>query len=324
MYDIITIGDTTIDTFIHLSEALVNCTIDHDQCMLCINYADKIPVEETLWTVAGNSANAAVGFSRLGFKTGIYTHVGDDDPGGQVARQFRQEQVSREYLKIDQGKKTNHSTVLNFKGERTIFVYHVRRDYHLPKFGETKWIYLSSMAPGSEVIFPALIQYLEKKGAELVYQPGTFQLRYGAKEPAALLQRTEILAVNKEEAMVYTSQKHEVTIKNLLLAVLKLGPQVAVITDGPKGAYTSDGHEFWFLAADRSVPRIEATGAGDSFATAFTAARMAGLDLPTALRWGTLNSQSVIQKIGPQAGLLTRRQMAMALKTDRRLKPKRL
>lgn len=324
MYDVITIGDTTIDTFIQLNEALVNCTIDHDQCLLCVNYADKIPVEETLWTVAGNSANAAVGLARLGFKTGIYTHVGDDDAGKQVAHQFQKEKVGREYLKVDPGQKTNHSTVLNFRGERTIFVYHIHRDYQLPKLDQTRWIYLSSMAQGSEVIFPALAKYLEKNGTKLVYQPGTFQLRYGAKKSDLLLQQTEILAVNKEEAMLYTGQRHEVTIKNLLLAVMKLGPKMALVTDGPKGAYACDGYEFWFLAADPRVPRVEATGAGDSFTTGLTAARMQNLPIPEALRWGTLNSQSVIQKIGPQAGLLTKRRMDEALKKDRRLKPERL
>lgn len=321
-YDIITIGDTTIDTFIKLSEATVNCTIDHDQCLLCVNYADKIPVEETLWAVAGNSTNAAVGFSRLGFKTAIYTHIGNDDSGNLVTKTLRGEGVNREYILTDRNRRTNHSTVINFKGERTIFVYHVQRAYQLPKLGQTSWIYLSSMAQGSESIFPALVKYLEKNGRKLVYQPGTFQLRYGAKKSLALLHQTEILAVNKEEAMLYTGQKYEATIKNLLLAVLKLGPKLTLVTNGPKGVYASDGHEFWFLAADPKVPRLEATGAGDSFTTGFTAARMQNLPIPEALRWGTLNSQSVIQYIGPQAGLLTKQQMEQALKKDRYLKPR--
>lgn len=324
MYDIITIGDTQIDTFIQLKEAIVNCEMNHSQCMLCVNYADKIPVEETLWTVAGNSANAAVGFARLGFKTAFYTHIGDEDFGSLVKKTLRREKVSREYLAVDKGKKTNHSTVLNFKGERTIFVYHVHRDYRLPSMGQTKWIYLSSMAKGSEKVFNSLVQYLKKNATKLVYQPGTFQLRHGAQKTKELLEHTEIFAVNKEEAMLYTGQKFEVTIKNLLLAVLKLGPKIVFITDGPKGAYASDGQEFWFLKADPSVPRIEATGAGDSFTTAFTAARILGKSLSEALQWGTHNSQSVIQTIGPQAGLLTKRQLQIVLRHDRVLKPERI
>lgn len=324
MYDIITIGDTQIDTFIQLKEAIVNCEMNHGQCMLCVRYADKIPVEETLWTVAGNSANAAVGFARLGLKTGIYTHIGEDDSGHQILRQFRREKVKREFIKIDKGNRSNHSTVLNFKGERTIFVYHAPRNYRLTPLGDVRWIYLSSMAYGSEVIFDDLVKMFGKHPLKLVYQPGTHQLRFGAKKAKPLLRHTEILVVNKEEAILYTEQKHETLVKNLLVAMLKLGPKIAVITDGPTGAYASDGQEFWFLKADPSVPRIEATGAGDSFTTAFTAARMLDRTLPEALQWGTHNSQSVIQTIGPQAGLLTKRQLQIALKHDRVLRPERI
>ena len=51
MYDIISLGDSTLDTFVQLNEAMVNCSINKASCQFCFNYADKIPV--TSWaTVA--------------------------------------------------------------------------------------------------------------------------------------------------------------------------------------------------------------------------------------------------------------------------------
>jgi sugar/nucleoside kinase (ribokinase family) len=48
------------------------------------------------------------------------------------------------------------------------------------------------------------------------------------------------------------------------------------------------------------------TGAGDAFASTITAALALGENLETALRWAPINSMSVVQKLGAQAGLLNR------------------
>ena len=61
-------------------------------------------------------------------------------------------------------------------------------------------------------------------------------------------------------------------------------------------------------------PRIEATGAGDAFTTAYIAALIHGLSHAEALTWGPINAGSVVQQVGPQAGLLTRHKMEAQLK----------
>jgi ribokinase len=53
-------------------------------------------------------------------------------------------------------------------------------------------------------------------------------------------------------------------------------------------------------------PPVDRTGAGDSFASTFTAAIALGKSPAEALTWGPVNSMSVVQYIGAQAGLLTR------------------
>jgi len=82
-----------------------------------------------------------------------------------------------------------------------------------------------------------------------------------------------------------------------------------VITDGPKGAYAFDSNtrktNFMPPYPDPAPP-LERTGAGDACSSTITAALALGLPLETALAWGPINSMSVVQKIGAQAGLLTR------------------
>jgi sugar/nucleoside kinase (ribokinase family) len=77
-----------------------------------------------------------------------------------------------------------------------------------------------------------------------------------------------------------------------------------VITDGREGSYSFDGTNFWKLS-EFPGDRVEATGAGDSFATAVCAALFHGESIEEAMVWGSINSASVVHEIGPQAGLLT-------------------
>jgi len=75
MFDLISIGDCVVDTFIPLTDAKI---INSDgEAMLAMRFGDKIPVGDSVSIVAGNAANNAVGSSRLGLKTAIYTNVGD-------------------------------------------------------------------------------------------------------------------------------------------------------------------------------------------------------------------------------------------------------
>ena len=80
-FDLITIGDSTIDTFIKILDASVECNINRKDCKICLPYGGKVPVEAIEYAVAGNAANVAVGAKRLGLSVAIYTNPGDDDQG---------------------------------------------------------------------------------------------------------------------------------------------------------------------------------------------------------------------------------------------------
>ncbi len=307
MYDLLTIGDCMIDSFHLLDDGEIDvlCSMDSQQCQLCMTYADKIPVRELVRMVAGNPANNVIGATRLGMRSAIYTVIGDDDGSHMIREQLHNEGVALDYIIAEPGKSSNYSTVLSFKGERTILVYHVPRTYRLPAMQATKWVYLTSMGKGGETIFADLARYLRETKAKLVYQPGTFQLRLGSTPARELLQLAELVIMNKQEAQEYLKLP-DGEPKELLTGLLLLGPKTTVVTDGTQGSYAAIDGKAWFLGVRPDVPRKESTGAGDAYATGFAVARMLDYPVPEAMRWGTFNAEAVIQQIGPQAGLLTR------------------
>ena len=320
-FDIISVGDTTLDIFLDLEEASVACDIDQQNCKLQLSYADKIPVKKVTHVPGvGNAANNAVGSSRLGLSTALYTILGDDATGHEALEYLKSQGVADDFIQRDKKNGTNFSAVLNYEAERTILVFHEHRTYGLPEdLPNAQWMYFSSLAAGHEVLHEEIPAYIARSGAKLGFNPGTFQLKEGKETLAPVLQATELFILNREEGQRLLDQRIG-DIKELLSALHALGPTMVIVTDGPEGAYAYDGGTYYFQAI-LDGPVIERTGAGDSFSTGCIAALVHGHDLKEALRWGTINSQSVLQYIGAQEGLLTMEQMRKTLADNPQLQP---
>ncbi len=310
MFDIISIGDATIDTFLFIHDIEIK-NIDGKQKAI-LNWGDKLPVDKMYRTVAGNAANNAVGSARLGLKAAYYTVLAHDTGGREIVYKLKKEGVSDRYIVIDEKQGTNASFVVSFNGERTILVHHEHRNYKLPNLVPAHWVYLTSMGEGFEKIYKDLAKYLDKYKVKLGFNPGTFQLRKGAKFNAEMLKRTDVLSLNVEEAQGWVGDLDRDPEK-LCKALAALGPKAIALTDGRKGAY-SYSEEGFYYCPEFPGPRLEATGAGDSFTTAYIAGLIHGKTHKEALSWGPINAGSVVQQVGPQAGLLSQHEIEIRLK----------
>lgn len=310
MLDIISIGDATIDTFLLIHDIEIKNINGSQKAIL--NWGDKLPVDEFYRTVAGNAANNAVGSSRLGLKTAFYTVLAHDMGGREIVHKMEKEGVSSRYIEKNDRHPTNASTVLSFQGERTIFVYHEHRKYKLPNLVPSSWVYLTSMGVGFEKIHKDLVKYIDKYKVRLGFNPGTFQLRAGVKVNEPILKRTDLLSLNVEEAQSWVGE-HGRDPEALCKHLVKLGPKAVALTDGRSGAYSFSQEGFYYIP-EYPGPKLEATGAGDAFTTAYISALFYGLPHKEALRWAPVNAGSVVQQIGPQAGLLTRAEIEKYLK----------
>lgn len=315
-YDFVAIGDTVTDAFIKLKEAHVNCNVKNDTCEICMKFADKIPYEfvEVVKAV-GNSANAAVSTARLGIQSAILTNIGNDTNGTEAVEEFKKNNVGTDLISIQKGKKTNYHYVLWFEADRTILIKHEDFEYKLPEFKEPKWIYLSSLGEHSLPFHQTIGEYLKNHpNVKLAFQPGTYQMKFGTEALKEIYARTEIFFCNVEEAERILKIE-ETDIKILLQKIHALGPKIVVITDGPKGAYASDGTNIYFHPPyPDPKPPYERTGAGDAFSSTFTGAVMLGKDVGVAMSWAGINSMAVVQEIGAQKGLLSREKLLEYLK----------
>lgn len=312
--DFLAIGDIVTDTFIELQDATVNCDINKDNCQICMRFGDKIPYRDAITIDAvGNSPNATVAAHRLGLRSAILTEIGDDQTGTDCMTALHAEGVSTEYVRVHTGKKTNHHYVLSYDAERTILIKHTEFPYVLPQFPHNPtWVYLSSLGNTSLPYQKEIATWLAAHpDIKLAFQPGTFQIEM-SDELTDLYTASEVFFCNREEAkrILHIDAKEEPEITDLLSKMHQKGPRIVVITDGPQGAYASDGTKHWFMPPyPDPKPPLDRTGAGDSFSSTFTSALALGMDIPKALMWGPINSMSVVQEMGAQKGLLSREKL---------------
>ena len=131
----------------------------------------------------------------------------------------------------------------------------------------------------------------------------------GKERLSKIYSSAEVVACNKEEAERIL-EIGETNIKELLEKMCGLGPKIALITDGPSGAYAFDGTKMLKVPMypDQSPP-ANRTGAGDAMTSTFVVALALGKSIEEALLWGPVNSMSVVQHVGAQKGLLTRAEL---------------
>lgn len=307
--DVLAIGDVVTDAFIKLFDDKALVMEDENGPKLVMPFATKLPFEKAIILEGvGNAGNASVAFARLGLKSGLISNVGEDDYGRNIIRALKKQKVDTRFLHINNDKASNYHYVLWYKDERTILIKHEEYEYSWPKFRASdipRWVYFSSISKNALNYHNQVADWLEDHPeVKLAFQPGTFQMEAGIEKMKRIYARSEVLVLNREEASLVTGGEKE-DLHNLFDRMHHLGPKIAVITDGPDGAYASDGeNRFAMPNYPDPAPPLERTGAGDSFASTFVAALMHGATIEAALLWAPINSMSVVQKIGAQAGLL--------------------
>ncbi|USN88103.1 MAG: carbohydrate kinase family protein [Candidatus Nomurabacteria bacterium] len=313
-YDFVAVGDIVIDAFIELNKDAADVSQDMDTGRMTLHmpFGSKLPYDNVeVVNAVGNSPNAAVSAHRLGLRSALVTNLGQDRNGKDCLNALRTEGVHTDYVKLHEGKETNYHYVLRYGPERTILIKHEVFPYSLPDFATPpRYLYFSSVGEHGVPFHHEIAAYIKEHDTKLVFQPGTFQLKLGFDELKDLYEVTNIFFCNKEEAQELL-KTDEGNIPTLIRKLKDVGLVLPVITDGPHGAYVVDeDDQAWHMPMyPDPKPPVDRTGAGDSFASTFTAAIALGKTPAEALTWGPINSMSVVQYIGAQKGLLTRDQL---------------
>ena len=317
MFDLIIIGSIIRDIIFKTNDSKVpsrGCEGIEHQSLICFRYGAKIDPDEAFFTFGGGGNNTAISFTRLGIKAVLLSKIGKDGTGELIVERLKKEKVDTKLVKIDKKLHTALSFIIVGKyGERTIFPYAGASGNinlsptDIKKLSKTRWIYLTTLRNRSQKILPKINSLIKKNKIKLAFNPGSTELEKGFNYLKNTLKNTEVLILNKEEAIQLIScceKLRDDKPHSLLLSLKKYGSKIIVITDGENGAWASKDNSIFYIPAYKNKV-VEKTGAGDAFGSGFVAGLIRFNSVKKALELGNINATSAISKFGSCEGLLT-------------------
>lgn len=338
---IITVGGATFDMFVKAHDQAIMRLKDQHHCLdyLCLDYGGKVKVDEIRETFGGGATNTAVGFSRMGFDVCFSGKIGSLY-GDRVLANLSDEGVNTAFAKMTKKDKTGFSVILNtFEGDRTVLAYgganrfFTGKDLPLSEMASADLIFLNHLAHSGSRVPHEILTFLKSHPyVKLAWNPGHEQIEQGIGKWKALLQRTDYLFMNKEEASRFSRLAFEPAgnkqddpnchihapksflppyaddVTEILTRFSNSGVKQVIITDGRNGAQATDGKRLYFCPVI-THKRVDTLGAGDAFATGYTSGSLLGNDIKDCLKFGMLNASHVVSYFGAQEGLLHREKM---------------
>lgn len=314
----LSVGGAAYDLFVEIDAPM---TVKKGNDVIEIPVGSKITIAGAHETCGGGAANTSTGLARLGLKAKFSGVVGADKWGERMLAQLNESGVDTSDATVVENEMTGFSVILLLpNGERTI-LHHAGVNSHLDDVtfardavADVDAVYLNRLSDEACEIQNDIAAFiLAHPETHLTWNPGGCQIKDGmqATDAAALLKVTDLLLLNKEEALAFTGKTD---VKSAMEALRDAGATTVCVTDGKNGAIGLDATGAYQIPCKEGVTVVDTTGAGDAFGSAATWALLTGNELPFALKAGTLNAASVVSAIGAQAGLLTDTEINLALR----------
>ena len=352
---ILVIGGATLDNIITYEEmeTMVHKRREGETSYLLLEEGAKIEVTEQCSFSGGGATNTAVSFQRLGFDATLFCKIGQDNAGQFLMDELSQFGVDTSLVARSNQVGTASSFVVpSLQGDRTVFAYRganatiMPDELPLDAIAEYDLIYITSLSKQSAECLPDIVSTAKQHQVPVAINPGISQLKLGGGFLKDALDGIEILLLNYEEAQQFMQSlmkldkadqysggamldvAEQVTptfnLKHFFREVMALGPSIVVVTNGQEGVYVATEDRLYFHGG-LDVEVVNTLGAGDSFSSSFVGALQLDVDVCDAMRWGVINSASVIQHPDAKTGLLSKdailQQMTKLSKQACRIKP---
>jgi ribokinase len=342
----LTFGSATIDVIaIVPDEDIERMTMTNaTSSFLLLEEGRKIDVSSITSSVGGGATNAGVALARLGFSTQTFIRTGSDLEGKEVTEKLASEGIDTSLIIQDNTMPTGKAimvtshvcnpTIFTNRGANTALL---EKEIKPEVFADQHLVYVASLSGNSAACLTHIVRFGKASGAFVATNPGIRQLTYWAGDMVKALQYVDLISMNTVEAeqlalsllpkinriqntpenvegpVLLNSGLAGWSLADFVAEVCKLGPKIVLVTNGAEGAYagTREGIEF-YPAGKAAVGNT--AGAGDSFATTFSAYASVGEDILTCLKSASANALSVIAAPDTHSGLLTEAELAKTVK----------
>lgn len=351
---VLTIGSAMIDTIAVVDDDLIErmSMNNADRAFLLLEEGRKTEAAVISTHAGGGAINSAVSFARLGFSVTTLVKLGRDARAHTIRDALHAEGVSPAMI-VDTDAAGTGASVLISAHERNAAIFTFRGANSLLKSSELPAngfshdiVYIAGLSDRSADIFPEIVDRAASHGAFIAANPGIRQLAARGDAFQKALSKISLLSMNREEAAAllprltalhpkpsrrysppvkedamdlmrrgFSAYGFEMALPHFCEALLALGPQCILVTDGKRGAYAAGGDEIVFCPSLASNV-VGTAGAGDAFTSTFTALYANGAAPGEALQYAATNASSVVGFADTQSGLLKRNALDAARTSD--------
>jgi sugar/nucleoside kinase (ribokinase family) len=316
-YDVVGIGNAIVDVIARVNEAFLGRTGVERGIMTLIDtarartlYAAMGPAREVS---GGSAANTIAGLAALGARTAYVGKVKDDQLGAIFAHDLRAQGADYDtpLAPGDHAAETGRCLVMvTPDGERSMSTYLGVSEFLGPadvdegQMARAKWIFLEGYrfdGPESHAAFAKAIGAAKRAGGKVaVTLSDPFCVERHRAAFRTMVRGADLLVANEHELKaLYETESLEAA-----MTLAEAEAPIVACTVGARGVHVLAGGARVHAAAV-ATEVVDATGAGDLFASGFLWGILEGADWLTAARMGNIAAAEVISHLGarPEADL---------------------
>ncbi|BDR52178.1 2-dehydro-3-deoxygluconokinase [Bombiscardovia nodaiensis] len=269
-------------------------------------------------SIAGAELNVAVGLTRLGRKVVYLTRVGQDPFGVKIREFLQREGIDDSQLKVD----PHHSTGFMLKSKVTQgdpATAYWRAGSAASALGpsDIEQVDLSgitllhltgilpALSPSAAQVTRALMDKAHSDGVFVSFDPNLRPALWESQEAMCstmrdLCSRADLVlpGIGEGEQLFGVSK-----IEEIGQAFVRNGAHYAVVKDGPRGAYATDGTHAVYVPAFVVSKVVDTVGAGDGFAAGLLSALLEGQTFGQAMERACAIGAMQTQVVSDNEGL---------------------
>jgi len=275
--------------------------------------------------LAGAELNTAIGFARLGLRSGWVSKVGNDAFGTYIAKQLQNEHVNTEQILVDDRYPTGFqlkSKVLEGDPEVQYFrkgsaASHLSvEDFNEAYFLAARHLHLTgiplALSDKTREFATHALSFMKKMGKTISFDPNL--------RPALWKSQSEMITVINEtafqadyvlpgihEGKILTGYENPADIAKFYL---DKGVKLVVVKLGGEGAFYKTAANEALVSGFKVPEVVDTVGAGDGFAVGVVSGLLEGLSIGDAIMRGNAIGALAVQSIGDSDGYPSREKLS--------------
>lgn len=301
MFDLISIGDITVDLFFK------GDSLTEQNNKFSLSIGGKYLANHFYESLGGGGANVAVGASTHGLNTAVLGKIGENSFKQIIIQKLIKKRVSTEFLLCDKDF-INISTILVAKGAERTIIHYLTPDQNLnlsemmlKNLTKTQFVYMGNLPDIRMAEKVILAKYFKSHGVKICLNLGMTDLITGMKKISEILGLADIFIINTEEYAALVKKNYKsINFEKNCANTIGMETKLLILTDGKNGSYCYFEDKIFFQKAAKAEKVIDTTGTGDAYTSAFLAAYIKEQSIEESMDSAAQYASQILGRIGAQ------------------------